>query len=81
MYILMFQTSIYTRNSEAPYTPINSVTIGRCANNYTIAISEHMLQIKLIRPCCEMALGRGPDGTKPLPELMLTQIYVIIWRL
>ena len=59
-----------------------------------LSLSEHMLTIKVMSTSCEIALrwvvqntfddvgsGNGlvPSGNKPLPEPVLSQIYVTIW--
>ena len=67
---------------------------GRCGSNFKSIIFKRMLRIKLVSTC-EIALrwmpqntfevnigsGKGlvPSGNKPLPEHMLTLIYVDTW--
>ena len=68
----------------------NSLAPGRYGSNFKIAIPEHMFWIKFMSTSWEIALRWMPQNTfddKSMAwchqaniDLMLTQIYVAIWR-
>ena len=68
----------------------------RCGNNLRCVIFKHALLLDMLRIYHEMNVTvtrcsldnigsvnalLSPDSTKPLPELMLTQFYDVIWCL
>ena len=59
----------------------------RFYSDFYSVTSNHMLQVKFMGDSREIALGRMPPQNtialrqcKPLPELMLNQIYIALWR-
>ena len=67
---------------------VNPLAPGRCDGNFKSLICEHILWIKIVTTC-EIGLrwmpqitindnGSVQSGNKPLPDPMLTQIYVAI---
>ena len=72
--------------------PINSLAPGKFEWNFRHVIFKQILVIDGWGIACEIALiwisldltgdqpTSVPDGTKPLPGPMLTEIYVAIWR-
>ena len=80
--------------SVAMVSHINSLTPGRSWFNFKSAIFYLVLLIGIFRSSYDDALmgfiwrrvnndsdnGLVPSGNKPLPEPMLTKIYVAIWR-
>ena len=57
---------------------VNSLSIGRSGFDFENAIVNLDLLISIFRFSYDN--GLVPLGNKPLPETMLTQIYVAIWQ-
>ena len=57
----------------------NSLASGRCGGYFINIIFDHMLGIKFM---VNIGSGKGfvSLGSKSLPEPMLVQIYIRIWR-
>ena len=64
--------------------PVNSLFPGRCGSDFK---SWHLWKCHQVYATeqlwwyANIGLGNGllPSGNKPLPELMLTQMYIPIW--
>ena len=61
---------------------INWLALGRCGNKFISMIFKFIIQRSSFSTCIKIGLSNClvPSGTKPLPEPILTLIYVAIWR-
>ena len=95
--ILHINASSWCYSAHVPYIFFNSLTTERCGSIFTNGFIKVILRIDILSKPCKMGLRwmaliisqyqlvqimtwcRG--GNKPLPERMLTQIYVTIRRI